>query len=127
MLAERSLPELTKDFAGQLGDLLRNELRLARAEAASNVRDLGDALVRVLLGAALAGAAVTMGLIALAYALGEAVPMWAAALLSAIIGGVAAYVLIQSGRKAIAKDSLALPRTADQVSRDIKLIKENVS
>jgi hypothetical protein len=126
MQTERTLPELTRDLAGQLGDLFRNEARLARAETMENIRDLGGAMIRVLVGAALAGAAVTMALMAVAFGLGESVPMWAAALVSALIGAVAAYLLIQSGRKALTRENITLPRTASNVSRDLQMIKENV-
>lgn len=71
MQTERTLPELTMDLATQAGDLLRNEIRLARAEAMENFAQMGGGIVRAALGVALAGAAVTLGLFALAYALGE--------------------------------------------------------
>lgn len=125
MQTERTLPELTMDLATQAGDLLRNEIRLARAEAMENFAQMGGGIVRAALGVALAGAAVTLGLFALAYALGEVMPMWAAALVGAAIGGGASYFMIKSGLKASSLKHVALPRTAEQVSRDIRLIKEN--
>jgi hypothetical protein len=125
MQTERSLSELTMDLAAQAGDLLRNEVRLARAEAMENVREMGDGIVRAALGVALAGAAVTLALFALAYAVGQVLPMWAAALIGAAIGGAIAYGLIKSGLKACSMDHVALPRTTAQVSRDLRLIKEN--
>ena len=127
MQAERTLPELTMDLASQVGDLLRNEVRLARAEAVENVKQMGGGIVRAALGVVLAGSAVTLGLFALAYALGETMPMWAAALIGAIIAGVLAYVLITSGLKAASVDNVSLPRTTKQVSRDLRAIKESVT
>jgi hypothetical protein len=125
MQAERSISELTMDLATQAGDLIRNEVKLARAEAIQAIKHMGDGVVRAALGVALAGAAVSLALFALAYALAEAMPMWAAALVGAAIGGVLAYVLIKSGLKAASVDSLALPKTAEQVGRDLRLIKES--
>lgn len=125
MQTERTLSELTMDLASQAGDLLRNEIRLARAEAIENVAQMGGGIVRAALGIALAGAAVTLGLFALAYALGQVMPMWAAALVGAVIGGVISYAMIKSGLKAVSLKHVALPRTAEQVSRDLRLIKEN--
>jgi tetrahydromethanopterin S-methyltransferase subunit C len=125
MQTERTLSELTMDLASQAGDLLRNEIRLARAEAIENVKSMGGGIVRAALGVALAGAAVTLALFALAYGLGQVLPMWVAALIGAVIGGVIAYVLIKSGLKAASLSHVALPRTAEQVSRDLRLIKEN--
>lgn len=127
MHTERTLSELTHDLAAQAGDLLRNEFRLARAEAMDNVKQMGGGIVRAAIGVAFAGGAVTLGLFALTYALGEVLPMWVAALSGAVIGGVLAYLLIKSGLKAASLSQVAMPRTADQISRDLRSIKENAS
>lgn len=125
MHTERSISELTMDLASQAGDLIRNEIKLARAEAFENIKQMGGGIVRAALGVVLAGSAVTLGLFALAYALGETMPMWAAALVGGVIAGGLAYILIKSGLKAASVDHIALPKTADQISRDLRLIKEN--
>jgi flagellar motor component MotA len=127
MQAERTLPELARDLATQIGDLMRNEVRLARAEAAESARHMTGGLVRAALGVALAGAALTLALFALTYALGEIMPMWAAALIGAVVGGALAYVLVKSGLKAASVERVGLPRTAEQVSRDLHIIKENIT
>jgi len=54
-------------------------------------------------------------------------PMWAAALIGAVIAGVLSYVLIKSGLKAASVDNVSLPRTAEQVSRDLRAIKEKIT
>lgn len=125
MSAERTLSELTMDLAAQAGDLIRNEIRLARAEAMDSVKRVSAGIVRIAIGVAFAGGAVSLGLIAIAYALGEAMPMWVGALVSALIGGAIAYLLIKSGLKTASLSAIALPKTAEQVSRDLKLIKES--
>jgi hypothetical protein len=125
MQGERSISELTMDLASQAGDLIRNEIKLARAEAVESIRHMGGGIMRAALGVALAGAAVTLALFALAYGLSTMMPMWAAALIGALIGATLAYVLVKSGLKAASVDSLALPKTAKQVSRDLHLIKES--
>jgi hypothetical protein len=127
MQTDRSLADLTRDLASDAGDLVRNEVRLARAEAVESLKGMGDGILRAALGIALAGAAVVLGLFAMAYALAEILPMWAAALIGAVIGGIIAYGLVKSGLKAISVDRIALPRTAEQVARDLRSIKEKVS
>ena len=86
---------------------------------------MGGGIVRAALGVALAGAAVTLGLFALAYGLAAIMPMWAAALVGAGVGAILAYVLIKSGLKAASVDHIALPKTAEQVGRDLRFIKES--
>jgi hypothetical protein len=127
MQTDRSLAELTKDLALNAGDLFRNELRLARAEAVESVKGMGAGIIRAALGVVLAGAAVTLALFALAYALGEVMPMWGAALIGAAVGGAIAYWLVKSGLNDISVDRISLPKTAEQVARDLRTIKEKVS
>jgi len=127
MQTDRSIADLTGELAANAGELFRNELRLARAEAVESVRGMGGGVVRAALGVVLAGAAVTLALFALAYALGLVMPMWGAALVGAAIGGAIAYWLVRSGLKAISVERIALPRTAEQVARDLRSIKEKVS
>jgi len=124
---ERSLADLTKDLALNAGDLFRNELRLARAEAVESLKGMGHGIIRAALGVALAGASVTLALFALAYGLGVVMPMWAAALIGAAAGGVIAYGLVTSGLNALSVERIALPRTAEHVARDLRAIKEKVT
>lgn len=125
MQAERSLSQLAKDLTTQVSDLMRNEVRLARAETMQVVKSMGAGVMRAALGVVFAGAAVTLVLFALAHLLADAMPLWIAALLSAAIGGIAAYLLIKSGIQSLSEDRPALPRTTENVTRDLRLIKEN--
>jgi|GEM_PF-2342160 len=124
MQAERSLSELARDLSKQLSDIMRNEVRLARVETMETVKGMGGGVMRAAAGLVIGGAAVTVALLGVAYLLGEAMPMWLAALLSAAIGGIAAYLLVKSGIKALSEQRIGLPRTAEQVSRDLRMIKE---
>lgn len=124
---ERSLTDLARDLAANAGDLFRNEVRLARAEAVDSIKGMLGGIVRTALGVVFAGAAVTLALFALAYGLAQVMPMWGAALIGAAIGGAIAYVLIRSGLKSISVDRIKLPRTAEQVARDLRAIKEKVT
>jgi len=127
MQAERSLSELARDLASQVSDLMRNEVRLARAETVETVKSMGAGVMRAAFGIVLAGAAVTVALMGLAFLLGESMPMWIAAILSAAVGGIGAYLLIKSGLDALKEDRPALERTTKHVSRDLRMIKEKTS
>lgn len=124
MQTERSLPELTRDFAGQLADLVRNEVRLARAEAVEKVKHMGAGAASIAIGAVFACAAVTVALVGLAYLLAEAMPTWIACLLAAAVGGIVGYLLIKAGQTALSPEQLKRRRTASQVSRDLNMLKE---
>ena len=51
-------------------------------------------------------------------------PMWGAALIGAALGGIIAYLLVTSGLKSLSVERISLPRTAEQFSRDLRLIKD---
>ena len=126
MQTERSIPELTKDMAFHLGDMFRNELKLARVEATEGAKSLSGALAMFAAGALVGASALTVALLAAAYALAEAMPMWGAAGIVAIIAAIAAFFLVKAGQKALKDKDLSLSRTREQVSRDIKTISERV-
>ncbi|MDZ4690931.1 phage holin family protein [Terricaulis sp.] len=122
----RSLPELAKDLLSHASDLIRNEARLARAEAVESLQRVAGGMVRAALGLVFTGAAAVMCLLALAYGLEQLMPRWSAALVSAAIGGIIAYGLIRSGRDAASKNALTPPKTAEQISKDVRLVEERV-
>jgi len=124
--AERSIPELTKDMAFHLGDMFRNELKLARVEATEGVKSLGGAVGLIVAGAVVGASALTLLLLAVAYGLSSVMPMWGAAAVVAILAGILAWMMVKSGQKALKPDELSLTRTREQVSRDIKTISERV-
>jgi hypothetical protein len=126
MQTERSIPELTRDMAFHLGDMFRNELKLATIEATEGARSLSGAFVLVVLGAAVGGASLTVALLSIAYAMSQAMPLWLAGLIVAAAAAVFAFIFIQAGRAALKPQSLALPRTREQVSRDFKTLSERV-
>lgn len=126
MQTERSIPELTKDMAFHLGDMFRNELKLARVEATEGAKSLSGAVGMFAAGAVVGASALTLALLAVAYGLAEAMPMWAAAAIVAILAGIAAFLLVKAGQTALKAKDLSLARTREQVSRDIKTISERV-
>jgi hypothetical protein len=123
---ERSIPELTKDMASHLGDMFRNELKLARVEATEGIKSLSGAVGMIAAGAVVGVAALTLALFAVAYALSSVMPMWGAAAVVAILASILAWMMVMGGQKALKPDELSLSRTREQVSRDLKTISERV-
>ena len=123
---ERSIPELTKDMAFHLGDMFRNELKLARVEATDGLKSLSGAVGLIAAGAVVGASALTLALFAVAYVLATVMPMWAAAAVVAILSGIIAWMLVKAGQKAMNTEELTLTRTREQVSRDLKTISERV-
>lgn len=115
----RSLGELAAEAAGEISTLVRKEMELARAELREDIAMAGR-------GAGAFGAAgftaylgVLFLSVAAMFGLGEAMPMWGAAL---VVGGVyalCAAVLAITGKAAFGRMT-GLPRTTKTLKEDIE-------
>ena len=121
-----SIPELTKEMVHHLGDMFRNELKLARTEAVESAKSMGGSLAMMGIGVAFAVSAITLIGFAIVELLPAEFPRWAAFVLAGIAAGVAALLFMNAGKSAIAPKSLTLPKTREQVGRDIQTIKEHL-
>jgi hypothetical protein len=105
---DRSLGELVSDLSSQTSELIRHELRLARAELSAGLADAG--WHATLIGGAIACGLAAILTIAAAIALVlidvGVVPWLAAAITAAVMGG-GAYALAQSGIAGLRKKSIA--------------------
>jgi len=125
--AERPLPELLKQLASDTATLVRQEIELARAELSAKARDAGQsagmfgAAAIFALGAFGALTACAIAAIALV------VPLWAAALIVAIVYGIVAAVAAVRGRDAIKKVSSPVPeQTVETVREDVDAVRAGV-
>lgn len=121
-----SIPELTKDMVHHVGDMFRNELKLARTEAVDSARKMGGSLALIGVGVAFAVSAITLLGFAVVELLPVDFPRWAAFAMAGVASGVAAMLFMQAGKSKIAPASLTFPKTRDQVGRDIQTIKEHL-
>ena len=119
----RSIPEILQDVLTNIQDIVRAEVRLAKAE-------LGDELSRARSGGLLIGVGAVAAifsalflLLACVYALGRVMPNWAAALIVAAVVGVAAAVTLGLGLKRF-KTIQATPKTAASLQENVRWAKE---
>lgn len=126
MQTDRSIPELTKEMAFHLGDMFRNEVKLAKVEAAEGVKSLSGAFRLYVAAAAIGASALTLGLLSVAYLVSLFMPLWTSMAIVAIGAGILCWILVEAAGKASKPDELSLPKTREQVSRDLKTISERV-
>ena len=121
---DRSLGELFSDLSQQTADLIRQEMRLAKAELSDKAADVGRHAMMIGAGVAfglativaLAGA-VTLLLVALC------VVPWLASALTAVVMGLAAYVCAQSGISALKKKTIAPVETMNSLKETTQWLK----
>src|SRR5918994_2695051 len=119
----RSIPEILQDVLTNIQDIVRAEVRLAKAE-------LGEELNRARSGALWIGAGAVAAifstlflLLACVYALARVVPNWAAALIVAAAVGIAAAVTLSFGLKRL-KTIQAAPKTAASLKENVRWAKQ---
>lgn len=125
---DKPIGALLQDAAGDISSIVRNEARLAQTEIKDNLHRATTGAISALLGAVVLIPALTLLLLALAYALDDydVVPRWAAALIAAVVGAVIGAVLLARAKSALKPGALAPTRTAESLKQDAQLVKEQV-
>lgn len=121
-----SIGELMTRLSAQTGRLVRDEMKLAQKELQESLRHAGK-------GAGLISAAGVLGflgagtLIAAAVAaLALVLPVWASALIIAVVLLVAAGVAAMLSRREAERATPATPRTMANVRRDVDVVRTDV-
>jgi uncharacterized membrane protein YqjE len=121
---DRSLGELFSDLSQQTAELIRQEMRLAKAELSEKGADVGRHAMMIGASVAFALAAVVAVAAALTLLLVDAgLAPWIAALVAAAAMGVLAYVLAQSGISALKKKTIAPVETMHSLKETTQWLK----
>jgi Putative Actinobacterial Holin-X, holin superfamily III len=124
--ADRSLVDVLNDIFGNLQDIVRSEIRLAKAEVSDDLR--GAKSSALALAIALLASAFTALFLLLSgmYALRLVMSTWGAALCVALAMGIATVVSVLMTRRHIrARPSLA-PRTARKIKENRQWAKQSI-
>jgi len=125
--ARYSLRELVGSVAGDVGELVRGEIAMTRAEAEQKINRLLAAVIALIGAMLLAYAGLVVALIAGAMALTRVVPDWAAYL---IVGGVVLVIglaLALAARSALSARAMVPDRTLRNLKADTRVVKEHVA
>lgn len=125
--ADASLGELMSQLSAQTSRLVRDELRLAQKEFQESAKHAG-------IGAGLLSVAGLFAFLGLATVIAAAVaalslvlPVWAAALIVAVVLFVIAGVAALVSKKQAQEVTPAAPRTVETVKADIQEVKDRTS
>lgn len=121
---DRSIGELFSDLSQQTSELIRQEMRLAKAELSDKLSDVGK-------HAAMIAAALVLGLTA-AFAVAAAITLllvevgvepWLAAAITAAALGLTAYLLAQSAVTALRSKSITPVETIHSIKETTQWLK----
>ena len=125
--ADASLGELVSQLSTQTSRLVRDELRLAQKEFQESAKQVG-------IGAGLLSVAGLFAFLGLATVIAAAVaalslvlPVWAAALIVALVLFVMAGIAALVSKKKAEEVTPAAPRTVETVKADIQEVKDRAS
>lgn len=115
----RSIPEILRDVLTNIQDIVRAEVRLAKAELGEELSSARTAGLLLGVGVVAAIFGALFLLLACVYALGRVMPDWAAALIVAAAVGVAAAVTLGLGLKRF-KTIQAAPKTSASLKENVR-------
>ena len=124
MQGERSIADVIGDVVGNVQQIVRAEMRLARAELREDVIKVKRGATLVAAGALVGILAIGFVLLAAVYGLATVVAPWLAALIVAASAGLIAAACIVGGLKSF--NDLGLPRTAATLEENIQWAKTRV-
>lgn len=124
---ERSLGDLFSALAGETGTLIRQEVALAQIELTQKATKVGKNVGYLVVGGAVAYAAVLALLTALIIGLGTIIGYGFSALLVGIVVAVAAGILIMSAMNALKNVDVTPHQTVETIKEDAQWLKDQVS
>lgn len=122
----RTVPELFQNIVGNIQDIIRLELRLARAEIEEEASKASRPALALGAGAVILFYALGFILLAVVYALSTVMTVWLAALL---VGGflfLVAGALIFSGGMSLKQINLVPEKTVESLKEDMQWAKNQI-
>lgn len=119
---DQSFKSLLRELVDDVRQLVRQELRLAQAEASDKVSRARHGATSIVVGAMLGFGALLILLQALVVALSNVVDPWLASGIVGVVTAALALILIKAGQSRLSLRHLTPERTARSVRHDSELV-----
>ena len=123
---DRSIGELFSELAAETGTLIRKEVELAKIELSQKANRVGRNIGYLVLGGAVAYAALLALLAAIIIVLANVIPWWAAAFVVAVVVGIVAAVMVSKALAALKQTELAPRQTTETLKEDVQWAKQQM-
>ncbi len=123
---DRSIGELFSELANETSHLIRQEIALAKVELTQKANSVGRNVGFLVLGGAVAYAALLALLAAIIILLANVMPWWVAALIVAVLVGIIAGVLVSKALTALRKTDVAPRQTVETLKEDAQWAKQQI-
>jgi len=122
-VVERSIGSLVNDIVGNVQEIIRSEVRLAKAEVTEELTKARRAMIWLVAGVVLATMALGFLLLTAVYVLAHFFQPWVAALIVALGSGAIGGALAAVGASQMKRVSLRPPRTITSVQENLQWAK----
>ena len=123
---DRSLGELFSELATESSLLIRQEIALAKVELTQKATRVGRDVGYLVLGGAIAYAALLALLAAFILLLTYVMPAWVAALVVAVLVGIVGAILVLKALGDLKKTDVAPRQTVETLKEDAQWAKEQI-
>jgi hypothetical protein len=123
---EQSFTSLLKELIGEIGQLIRQELRLAQAETSEKLSQAQNGVIAIVVGLLFAFSALLILLQAVVVALANVMPAWLASVIVGVVVAAIAFVLIRQGQSNLKPVNLMPDRTLNAVRSDKDMVMRKV-
>src|SRR3954468_6570016 len=120
---DRSIGQLFSELANETTLLIRQEIALAKVELTEKANRVGRNIGFLVLGGAVAYAALLALLAAAIILLANVMPWWAAALVVAVAVGIVAAVLVSKALASLKKTDVTPRQTVETLKEDARWAK----
>jgi len=125
-LENRPLGDLFGDLATDMSNLVRQEVTLAKVEITQKAKYVGRNVGYLVIGGAVAYAALLAIIAAIIILLAKVVPDWSSALIVGVVVGVIGWLLIGKAMTALQQADLTPRETVETLKEDATWMKEQI-
>jgi uncharacterized membrane protein YqjE len=121
---ERPLSEVLRDIIGNVQEMVRGEVKLAKAEIREEAQKTFAASKLLAIGAVIGLYGGLFIMLAVVYGLSLVLPAWAAALIVGVVLSGAAYGMISAGRQDLSNVNPTPALTVESVKENVEWMKD---
>jgi Putative Actinobacterial Holin-X, holin superfamily III/PUCC protein len=125
-LENKPLGDLFSDLATEMSNLVRQEVALAKVEVGQKAKHIGRNVGYLVVGGAVAYAALLAVIAAVIMLLGRVLPNWGATLLVAVVVAGIAWLLIGKALSALQETDVTPRQTVETLKEDATWMKQQI-
>ena len=124
--SEKPLGELFSDLASDMSNLVRQEVELAKVEVGRTAKHVGRNIGYLVVGGAIAYAALLAIIAAIILLLDNVMPSWGASLLVGVVVAIIGWLLIGKAISALQQTDVTPKETVETLKEDAAWVKQQI-